>query len=482
MERKKRVNTKKRSAKNPIIIKISLLIIVFFVLFATIFKITELILINKKDSFPKLEISLEDVTIEQINMDLNSIKYPNNTITLTTKNTSATYDNVEIKGHGNANWNQIKKPYQLKFTDKVSLLDLNASKKWVLITNFLDRSYLRTDIAYYLERIFNKDYALNGNFAELYFDNVYYGLYYISEKVEIDKSRIFLQNSDGIIGELDNLHTSEDECFYDNKKNCIITHDAVNQDNANSATKNLAEKLSELNLAINKKDFTKISGLIDVDSFVEYYLLSEFTNNPDAYSSSLFFYQDGKNDKIHTGPGWDFDFAFANLLWHTDGIKRNSFFLPSVDTALKDYVSLYGQDLSNHHASSISTLFYDLMDIPEFEARVKEIYQSTLSGKKEELLNYIRSQANYIRDAAHRDQERWKLKTNFDDEVDYLIDWVSKRYDHFEQTYGVNSKPLDKKPTEELPNVEYTEPIDLAEPSAESNPNPTPESLPPSTE
>lgn len=443
MERKKRTNIKKKSTRvptrTPIIIKISLIFITVFIIFVTVFKITEVIILNKKDNFPKIEVALQDIPIEQINMDVKDIKYPNNTITFSSNDKPVVYDDVEVKGHGNANWNQVKKPYQFKFSNKTSLFSLKPSKKWVLLANYLDRSYLRTDIAYYLERILDEYCALNGNFAELYFDNVYYGLYYISEKVEITKSRFSLQNSDGIIGELDNLHTSEEECFYDNKNNCIVAHDIVNQDNINFATKNLADKFSELNSAVSKKDFTKINDLIDIDSFAKYYLLSEFTNNPDAYSSSFFFYQDGEHDKIHAGPGWDFDFAFANTLWHTDGIDRDSFFSPTIDVALKDYVNLYGQDLSNHHASSIYTLLYDLLEIPEFESRVKEIYQETLSGKSEELLEYIRKQADYIRPAALRDQERWKLKTNFDEEVEYLIDWIAKRYDHFEQIYGANS-------------------------------------------
>ena len=81
------------------------------------------------------------------------------------------------------------------------------------------------------------------------------------------------------------------------------------------------------------------------------------------------------------------------------------------------------------------------MDIPEFEAKVKEIYQETLSGHKEELLDHIKSQADYIRPAAYRDQERWKIKTDFNEEIDYLIDWVNKRYEHFEEVYGKNSTP-----------------------------------------
>ena len=104
---------------------------------------------------------------------------------------------------------------------------------------------------------------------------------------------------------------------------------------------------------------------------------------------------------------------------------------------LKQY-AYYSQ--GSESSKKISTIIYDLIDIPEFYERVKEIYQETLAGKGEQILDYIRSQAEYIKPAVKRDQERWKSKSNFDEEVDYLIDWVAKRYDHFEQTYGANSE------------------------------------------
>ena len=94
---------------------------------------------------------------------------------------------------------------------------------------------------------------------------------------------------------------------------------------------------------------------------------------------------------------------------------------------------------SDQNIDRLSSLLYNLMDIPEFKTRVREIYQETLSGKGDDLLNYIQNQASYIKEAALRDANRWKLQTDFDEEIDYLIDWVAKRYNHFEQTYNINS-------------------------------------------
>ena len=438
MKRKKRVNTKKRSTKTPIIVKVSLVILTLFVIFATTFKITEFILTNKSDSFPKLEISLTDVPIEQIDMGSKDTKYPGNTATLTVDEKNTTYKNVEIKGRGNSTWLQIKKPYQIKFESKEDIFNLGANKKWILLANSLDPSYLRNDTAFYLENIFNEKYALSGKFLELYIDNQYRGLYYLSEKIEPDKHRVDLQEVSGVIVELDNTHTEPEKCLYTTNDNCMIIHDVINKDSYDKAVDDFMTNFNQLEKTVKKKDYKKITETIDIESFAKYFLLSEFTANPDAYSSSFFFYKDGENDKIHAGPGWDFDFSLGNThwAWVPEEIEQEIFFSPFTETVSKVYAMTSSKE--------ISPLLYDLMEIPEFETRVKEIYQETLSGRGEELLDYIRSQANYIRNAALRDQERWKLKSNFDEEVDYLIDWVAKRYDHFEQTYGAGSPPINK--------------------------------------
>lgn len=464
MEHKKRVVAKKRSSRNPLIVKISLVIIVFFVLFATIFKITELIITNKKDViFPKLEISLNDVPIEQINSETKDIKYYDNTINIITEDETTTFKNVELKGHGNSTWASLKKPYQIKLAQKSDLFGYNAAKKWLLLTNYLDETYLRNDTAFFLQHLLNSKNPINGQFLELYIDDNYYGLYYLTEKVEIGENRINLKDSSGIIVELDNLHTTEENCpIYSKNGDCFNLKDAVNKDiyttpivstGPNSYISStpmvtFIDKINQLITSINKKDFSSIENIIDIDSFAKYFLINEFTDNPDAYGSSFFFYFDGENDKIHAGSGWDFDASLGNPYLAIEGIDHDELISPLHDMILKEYIpeKTSRKNTSPQHLERISTLLYDLMEIPEFENRVKEIYQETLSGRNEELLDHIRSQAEYIREAALRDQDRWKIKANFDDEVDYLIDWVAKRYDHFEQTYGKDSKSINQDP------------------------------------
>ena len=431
---KKRTN-KRKAAKSPIIIKASLLIIVIFVIAATVLKLTEFVLTNIRSDFPKLEISLADVTIEEIDLGDKGTIYHDNTLTVTHDRASTFYSDVEIKTRGNSTWSLPKKPYQIKLSSSSGLFNLAPAKKWVLLANYLDPSYLRTDITYYIERLSEENHALNGHFVDLYIDNSYRGLYYISEKVEINKASINLSNNLGIIMEIDNLHAVDTECHYSNNHDCLTVHDLVNADNSESSIDHFMDAYDQLESAISQKDYSKIVELIDVDSFAKYFLINEFTANPDAYSSSFFLYKDGIEDKIHAGPGWDFDFSLSNKRWGAQDINSLS---PDEDIMFKNYFTSdkTNTNTSDHHLSTVSSLVYSLLDFPEFAQKIREIYRTTISGHGEELIAYIKNQASIIRDAAYRDQARWKLKTDFDEEVDYLLDWITKRYDHFEQTYG----------------------------------------------
>ena len=52
---------------------------------------------------------------------------------------------------------------------------------------------------------------------------------------------------------------------------------------------------------------------IDVDSFVDWYLINEITKNQDARNYSSIYLNVIPGEKIKMGPLWDFDLAFGNV-------------------------------------------------------------------------------------------------------------------------------------------------------------------------
>lgn len=97
---------------------------------------------------------------------------------------------VLIKGRGNYTWTYYpKKPYRLKFHEKVSLLDEPKDKSWVLLANYRDKAMLNNMTSFYLGSISNLEYTPKSHFVEFMLNGVYQGTYQLTEKLKIAKHR-----------------------------------------------------------------------------------------------------------------------------------------------------------------------------------------------------------------------------------------------------------------------------------------------------
>lgn len=372
---------------------------------------------------PQLEITLKDVTMAEIRENSKELKYSGNNITVTNKYKKTKYDNVEVKGRGNATWAQDKKPLQLKFDRKVDLLGLGEHRKWILLANYYDGTNLHTDAAFYLERMLGERFAYNGEFVDLYVDDVYEGLYYLTRAIEIDKNAVDLRDHLGVLVELDNVYGKLEDKYYVSGNGEVFTvKDAVAEDNADIAMDDFLRDFNNLEVAIKQEDFARVEKLIDVESFARYYLISEFTANCDAYFTSVYFYKDGKNDKIHAGPAWDFDRSFNN-----DSVDGDGRLTKQLNP--KEYFE------RDEQYWQWSKLYSRLINLPEFEEAVQKMYIRQMAGRKDDLLSYIARQAEKIAQAAEKDGEKWDKK-NFAQEVEAMLLWADQRYDYLEREYG----------------------------------------------
>lgn len=383
-----------------------------------------------EDSIPKIEINLNGVSIEEINSGEKTVKYSNNDLSLFYHNEASHYKNIEISGHGNSTWTQRKKPYSLKFEERVDLLGIGKAKKWVLLANFLDGTNIRNDIVYYLGGMLGGDYKTRGEFVELYIDNEYNGLYYLVQKIEIGKGLIDLRDPLGVLVELDNLHGLSESCYFAYDERCLLAKDLVKKDNLDLAMRDFLTSFNKLEIAAKNGDYETVFEVADVESLAKYYLVSEFTSNPDAYDTSWYFYKDGPLDKVHSDIYWDFDLALSNAAW-----GGSKFFLPDDIHTREKYVfgrDVYGREVEADNATS--KLMYFLIKIPEFRELVNQIFTKKMSGRSGELLDWARSRSELIKEVRNKDAEFYE-KGNPDLELDKLFEWAEKRYEHFEREY-----------------------------------------------
>ena len=392
---------------------------------------------------PVININLNGVGIEEIDAGSKEIKYKGNELDIYNDGRMREFEDVEIKGRGNGTWIQEKKPYQIKFKKGVELFGMGKARKWYLLANAMDISNLRTVAAFKIEEMLDMKYRFEGKFIELYIDEEYRGLYYLTRAVEIAKDVVDLKDSMGVLVELDNLYGRIEKHYETRNGDVLVIKDAVREDMVDKAMMDFLQRYNEFEVAVAEKNFAKIAELVDVKSFAQYYLLSEFTVNPDAYWTSFYMYKDGMNDKIHAGPGWDFDLGLANEKWVSwigeDAYSPRITMVRKRDLMTKEEyeaMNLVEGDVNWYESNlRLSHIMFDLMDIPEFREEVKRIFQEKMSGRVTELVNKITQDADVIRENVLADEERWG-EEGFDEEVDKMRDWIIQRYDYFEQVYG----------------------------------------------
>ena len=389
----------------------------------------------KSPNIPTINIILQDATIEDFNSSTKKQIYGIDDLIVTTDNDTITYKNLTIKGHGNSTWYENKKPFQINFSTKTDLLGLGKAKKFILLANAFDSSHIKNATAYYIEKMLQQDYALNGQFINLYFNNEYYGLYFLTEKVELSKSRIALSDQSAILIEHEGLHANtEPNCYKTRHSTCLVIKDINEDDLKQKAMANFLQKLVELELAAERHDYAKIQEIADVDSFAKYYLISDFTLNPDAYMSSYFFYQDGATDKIHVGPGWDFDLAFSYE--PNQGVNYGiNYFSPYHTGAKKIFSPDQDEDdiISTAGESESLTMYY-LIHTPEFQARVKELYNQYLYNNLDELITHINDIADVIDESAVENNSKWDSK-DFFESLEAIKQWITERYNYLDSYY-----------------------------------------------
>jgi len=337
-------------------------------------------------------------------------------ISISDSGTITDLGNLEIKGRGNSTWGMPKKPYSLKLDNKKSILGMKSNKRWVLLANYSDKTLLRSTFAFDLGlSVYNNlKWTPDSKMVEVVLNNEYIGVYQIVEQIRIDKNRVdlnldngeFLMEVNARLDEKANFTTTRGVPFSFNEP----------EDPDVSTFNEINGKLQEVEDVIYSETFSDETNgyvkYIDVDSFVDWYIINEFTKNNDAifYSSVYLFYKDSK---IFMGPIWDFDISSGNINYNGCDDPENYW--------IKD-------------AKWISRLLEDASFVEKVKTRWNE--------KKDELqskINDISIKASQLNLAASNNFQRWDILStyvwpnriitgSYNGEVSACIEWLNKRY------------------------------------------------------
>ena len=326
---------------------------------------------------------------------------------------------VNIKGRGNSSWKFSKKPYTLKFDEKVSLLDMHKDKTWVLIPNYNDKSMLRNSLAFYMSSISHIDYTPECHFVELIFNENYQGTYLLCEKLKIAKHRVNV-GDDGFLLEIDSRAPGEADARYfevphlENVVN-IKDPDVEFHDENFRYIKDYITKVDDVLFGSNYTDpNVGWQAYLDMDSFVDWYLIQEIGKNLDGIYDTSCYMHLARGGKLKMGPMWDMDIAFGNIA--------------QANQTCYDPTGFYINGVKWY-----ARLFND----PTFVARVKERFNYFYSRMNDILAN-VNADAQYLKYSVEENDDKWHLLntytwSNYDiwgsyqNEVQGLKEWLVTR-------------------------------------------------------
>lgn len=315
---------------------------------------------------------------------------------------------------GNSSRSFDKKNYRIKLvTDEtasenldLSLLGMNPDNDWALHGPYLDKTLLRN----YMWMNISAEimgYAPDVRFCEVILDGEYQGVYVLMETIKQSDYRVrlseyqegssrtsyllLLDNAEDDLAILDNYtwYTHQLE-FGENSK----TGFQILYPNADNLTREMADyiarDISEIERGFYSADMVleryPYEEHINVESFVDYYILQELLANNDGFSRSTYLYRDVRGT-LHIGPVWDYNNVLDNFFqafsWH-------GFFLANR--------SWYGRLMTNERF------------VERVIARYRQLRRGVLSD--DYLDDYIDGVIQYLGPAIERNDSVWGYSYN----------------------------------------------------------------------
>ncbi|MGB0930611.1 MAG: CotH kinase family protein, partial [Chitinophagales bacterium] len=233
-------------------------------------------------------------------------------------------NDIKIRGRGNSSWALFpKKSYQIKFDDKMEIMGMPKDKRWVLLSNYSDKTMLRNKISLDLGQISSLDWTPQSEFVELFLNGHYRGTYLLTQKVEETSNRVDITN-DGFLLEVDQLDRLNEEDVYFQSDLLLFNIQAPDVEWEDSEYLYIKEYINEIEDVLYSETFNDpINGYtkyIDVDSFVDWYLINEITKNNDAVFAASVFMNHIPGEKLKMGPIWDFDIALGNIYYNNNDV------------------------------------------------------------------------------------------------------------------------------------------------------------------
>ena len=417
-------------------------------------------------------------------------------VTVTEADGTVSYDGglTHFRGRGNATFAYSKKPYELKLEKSTAIGGIDRGRTWLLIANYLDNSLLRNQIVLDLSRQIGLPFALECAPADLWINGNYNGLYLMTEKVQIKKTRLDIfdleEAAQAVNDQPVNTYPRYDTedgflplmCGYevpndpeDITGGYIFTVEKPHR--LNSARKPGFRTENSLSIRIKEPTCPSpamveyLGGLInrmqkaimapdgndpetgknykeflDVTSFAKKFLIEDLSKNYDAVSGSQFMFKnaDRYDPLIYAGPSWDYDMSFGNVASRGGSPNKDYAAIVTVGpcnlykqlSKQEDFMDAVAKSWREDLRPALAILLGET-EAPEGSAiRSFEDYRAAIGPSAE--MNFRRWPASRIltHNVTARSRNPVKELRVWEDSADGLLNWIVRRVEYMDGRYA----------------------------------------------
>ncbi len=352
---------------------------------------------------------------------------------------------LQIRGRGNYTWTGFdKKPYRLKLDAKTALMGMSKSKHWALLAHADDsHGYMRNACGFQLSRLIGLPWTPGDAPVEVVLNGDYLGLYFLTETVRVDKTRVNVYDYDSEVEDAEKAVKKAKTALQTAQASgdaaaIAQAQDALNEAQLAEAEARAAEpawlveidnyddpeqvKITESRQGLNEEDrtlrftydspsdyiteahrqwlineMTEIDRMIydsdkencrwaervDLTDLAKFFIVNQLMDNYESFHGSCKLYRDnaahGADTKWHFSPVWDFGSSF----------NRGN-----------DCLFYQGSVWYNHWIE-------EMMKFPAFKAEVARVYAEFMDGSYSDIYDYIESVSRTIAPAVKANNQRW---------------------------------------------------------------------------
>ena len=350
-----------------------------------------------------------------------------------------------------------KKPYGLTTlqddnvsNNNVSLFGMPAENDWILNPLAYDQTGMRDVLAYELSNQIGQ-YASRSQYCEVVLNGNYRGLYVFMEKIKVDKNRVNIEKMDETCnqppevtgGYIVQANRSDNDPLAWSMQTYLFSwwgpvyteflHHYPKHENITNTQNDYIHgvflDLESVAHSYNTDITIGIPSVIDIPSFVDFMIMSEFTSNVDVYHLSTFFHKD-RCGKLRAGPIWDYNLAFGyDAFGNRSGYNVWQF---------------------DNQDNTGPRFWKDLFDTDEFRCYfAKRWFELTEEGMPldyDRICNRIDEIDAVIAEAIGRDNQRWNQMSQHAQYVNNMKNWLQQRINwlnsHIGSTQGCSDVDL----------------------------------------